>query len=346
MPQCFHKRSGKAVFFGLAMLVTTVSHLYGVDEESLLDLLENTILSDYEQHYEKGFMAGKDGIKIYYAKREREDEKGALLVLPGRKEYVLKYAEFLHDIEDWGYSIYIMDHRGQGKSGRLLSDSAKGHVKLFSDYVEDFGMFLNEVVNKTPHKKRYVVAHSMGGAIALLYALEHPEAIDGMVLCSPMLQVKLPRQSSFLTVFTAVLMDSLWLGNIAVPFAELFSPEYPFAKNRATHSPFRYKMNSMLLQQNNEQFVGPPTFHWLRQGMNAAKILRGRAGQLQTPTLILQAAEDQVVAAAGQNDFCKQTAVCQVKIINSAYHELLMEKDEIRNQAMEAILDFLAEHTL
>ena len=33
----------------------------------------------------------------------------------------------------------------------------------------------------------FVFGHSMGGAMALRYALEHPERLDGLVLSSPFL---------------------------------------------------------------------------------------------------------------------------------------------------------------
>ncbi len=36
----------------------------------------------------------------------------------------------------------IIDHRGQGRSGRLLSDTHRGHVVNFSDYVDDLGRAL------------------------------------------------------------------------------------------------------------------------------------------------------------------------------------------------------------
>ncbi len=46
----------------------------------------------------------------------------------GRIKSCVKYPEVADDLFQCGYDVMIIDHRGQGLSGRLLADSHWGHV--------------------------------------------------------------------------------------------------------------------------------------------------------------------------------------------------------------------------
>ncbi|CCK09394.1 Lysophospholipase L2 [Cronobacter sakazakii 696] len=56
----------------------------------------------------------------------------------------------------------------------------------FSDYVDDFERFWQQEVATGPWRKRYLLAHSMGGAIGTLFLLRNPKAFDAVALCAPM----------------------------------------------------------------------------------------------------------------------------------------------------------------
>lgn len=53
-------------------------------------------------------------------------------------ESYVKYPEVAYDLFQQGYDVIVLDHRRQGRSGRLLEDGNRGHVIKFDDYVEDF----------------------------------------------------------------------------------------------------------------------------------------------------------------------------------------------------------------
>ncbi len=60
-----------------------------------------------------------------------------VVICPGRIESYVKYAELAYDLFHLGFDVLIIDHRGQGRSGRLLADPHLGHVNRFNDYVDD-----------------------------------------------------------------------------------------------------------------------------------------------------------------------------------------------------------------
>ncbi len=73
-----------------------------------------------------------------------------------RIESYVKYAELAYDLFHLGFDIFIIDHRGQGRSGRMLSDPHRGHVDHFNDYVEDLAAFWQQEIEPGPWRKRYI----------------------------------------------------------------------------------------------------------------------------------------------------------------------------------------------
>jgi len=99
---------------------------------------------------------------------------GSIVLFPGRGEGSFEYYETAMDFIDRGYGpIYVIDHRGQGLSPRLLEDPHKGHVADFEHYVDDAQMFVAAVqtdlaqLGAGPNPAMYLTSNSMGGAIGI-----------------------------------------------------------------------------------------------------------------------------------------------------------------------------------
>lgn len=122
---------------------------------------------------------------------------GSLVMAPGRTESSLKYIETAYDFIQKGYSpVYIIDHRGQGFSPRVLENKQKGFVTDFNFYIDDFEDFMNNHVlvdEDVDKKKLFLFSNSMGGAISTLYLERVAEKtpFKGTILYGSMVKINL-----------------------------------------------------------------------------------------------------------------------------------------------------------
>lgn len=314
-----------------------------IPEASYESVYQKKVAPYYESAGSEGGFIGVGGIPISYRKFEVQDEKGALVVLNGRNESYAKYAEVFYDLSSWGYSVYSFDHRGQGASGRMTPDPQMGYVDSYSDYVADLDFFMTHVVNARSHSKVFLLAHSMGGAIASLYASEYPKAFDAVVLSAPMFEINTIISDSLAYMIAS---SNVALGNgMAYAIAQgPYNPNAKFEDNTVTSSLARWKMARSVVREHPELALGGASYRWVKETLDALAGVADFARRVQVPVLLFQSGRDQVVRLRGQNVFCEKAKDCRKIEFQRSQHEILMEQDEIRDRALAEARQFFASH--
>lgn len=307
-------------------------------------------LNDFWRRREEAVFTGVDGVPVRFVRFHTSRHDRVIVVCPGRIESYVKYAELAYDLFHCGFDVLIIDHRGQGFSGRMLADTHRGHVVKFSDYVDDLAAFWQQEVAPGPWRKRFILAHSMGGAIATLFLQRHPGVCEAMALSAPM--------------FGIVMRFPDWMVRHILDWAEghqRIRESYamgtgrwhalPFSLNILTHSRERYRRNLGFYADNPDLRVGGPTYHWVREGVLAGEAILAGARDDTTPVLLLQAQEERVVDNRMHDRYCQLRAdaghPCEGGtpfVIEGAYHEILFEKDAMRSVALNAIVEFFYRH--
>jgi lysophospholipase len=268
--------------------------------------------------------------------------KGAVVIVGGRAEPAMKYAELVDDLNANGYSTYALDHRGHGASDRMLPTHDKCYVKFFSDYVSDLHAFITQVVQPDAPKATFLLAHSMGGAVAVLYADAHPETLTAMALSSPMLDIN---TGGFPAPVAASLgLEACSMGDgtaYAIGAGDWVEPT-SFASDAITTSEPRWTWYRQLLVDNPPLRLGGYTWQWLCEALNGASAAQSVGRFSAVPTLLFQAGKDTVVKPGGQELYCREAPRCQLTRIADGKHELLVETDALRNQVLEQTLKFFA----
>ncbi|CAJ1873759.1 alpha/beta fold hydrolase [Aeromonas jandaei] len=334
------------LFSAGALAVTNPYQL--TSEADVPTLYQQTLPDFWRQHAIEGEFKGKDGIAIRYAALRQEKVDRAILIVNGRVESYLKYQELAWDLWRQGYSLYLIDHRGQGMSGRMLNDHDKGYVNQFDDYVVDMKQFHDQIIMADKPAKLFLLAHSMGGAISARYLERWPDDIRAAVLSSPMLGINLGGLPKWLAKGLATTIGTVggWFGE--PPYGPGQGPyqDHGFADNELTHSQSRYQAFRQMYEQHPQIKLGGATAHWIYQGITGADAAIADAGAIKTPLLLLQAGNDSVVDNAAQDAFCTK-ALCEggkPLRIEGAWHELFIESDDKRQPALTAMLDFFARY--
>jgi pimeloyl-ACP methyl ester carboxylesterase len=114
----------------------------------------------------------RDGLRIYYETYGKDKSNTVLLIHPigGNTEI---WSEEISLISKKDLRIVAYDLRGHGQS----SMGAKNHFTI-SDLVQDLKLLIDSLdINKCT-----LIGHSIGGAIAPVYAAQYPEHIEGIIL--------------------------------------------------------------------------------------------------------------------------------------------------------------------
>jgi lysophospholipase len=278
------------------------------------------------------------GKKVRFRSYIRGEGLPNIVVSPGRQEPMKKYFELVHDIPDANF--YLIDHLGQGESDRLLPDRQKGHIGHFSDYVKDFTYFMEKhVLSETKGEKLYLIAHSMGGAIATRFMDSHPDTFDRVVLSAPMYDIYTkPYPGAFARALAKILFKA-GRGNSYAPGRGPYDPEIDVVgKNEFSHSEARIEMNKYLFVEQ-DLGIGGPTVSWVNQSFIGTKGIQNVGKKLSMPIMLLQAELDVVVKPKKHLTFCMAAQDCELISMKGAYHEILQEKDVIRDLALKLIRD-------
>lgn len=322
-------------------------------EHHLKMRLKNEITSFWQQGIFSSFI-GVDNTRINYAYFNKDNAKQSIIIVNGRSESYLKYKELSYDLVKQGYNVFLLDHRGQGLSERLLNSQYKGYVNNFQDYVSDLALFIKTIVKPNSLSKPFLLAHSMGAAISTRYMQDHPNEIQAAVLSSPMFgfnaggvpQIIAKSLIKSTNALNQLVDDTPWYF-----FGHHDYKQSSFSHNVLSHSELRYQIFNTLYEETPAIQLGGVSFNWLVEGMRAQDNIFSQLALLSTPLIVLQASDDTVIDNNAQDEFCAQLHQLQIQScpggkpikITGAFHELFFEKDDYRNQALSEVINWFAQ---
>lgn len=283
-----------------------------------------------------------DGRLLRAARFSPESPRGTIALFQGRAEFIEKYFETISNFLERGFEVVTLDWRGQGGSERELANARKGHIDDFQFYQRDLDAFVDQVLISCP-QPWFAVGHSMGGAILLQRASDARPPFQRLVLIAPMIDVYGLRFPTIARM-TADTLDMLGFGAMFIPRgspASLY--ETGFAGNVLTSDPRRFARNAAIVAKAPELAVGDPTIGWVNSAFRQMARFAAPefAQRVRTPALIVASGDEKIVSLRAIEKFARRLDLASLVIVENARHEILMERDLLRDRFFAAFDAFI-----
>lgn len=268
--------------------------------------------------------------------------RGTVILLQGRNEAIEKYFETIADLTGLGYMVATFDWRGQGGSDRLLRDPRKGHVASFGAYVEDLESVLREVVLPDCRGPYAILAHSMGGMVAMLASPRLVNRVERIVAAAPFVALPRTRTGSGGLALGATAMRLLGLGRVTLGMRQRAARSWTAQNNPLTSDARRFERNRRLIEAVPDLFLGSPTAAWIAAATRAIRALddSDAVARLQVPTLFVTAGADRIVSSPAAERLAWRMRSGHSLSLPGARHEILHEADRYRTPFLAAFDSF------
>jgi lysophospholipase len=292
-----------------------------------------------------GTFATTDGASLRWGHLPAANPRGECVLVGGFGDFIEKQFETIRDLAARGFSVWCLDWRGQGGSTRPKRWPTRPRARRFDRDAEELAQFAADRL--TPGRRHALIAHSMGGAIALLCLHRHPELFDAAVLSAPMLGVPIGRTPPTLVRAVTGPMRLAGFGICRLPGTYRYHPDRPPTpeRSRVSSDAERCRVRHAWVSSNPQLWLDQPTYGWLDPALSLiTRIGRRRfLASIRTPILLGSAGRERVVAPAAIARAAQFLPDCTLVTLPESKHEPFLERDVIRDEWLDRIDGFLTE---
>ena len=284
----------------------------------------------------------EDEARLRVAVWPADAARGTILLFPGRTEYIEKYGRVARDLTGRGYSVASIDWRGQGFSDRLAGDRLLGHVLRFRDYQADVAALVRFAGEMDLPKPWFLVAHSMGGCIGLR-ALIEGLPVERAVFSAPMWGIEMRKRQRPVAAVLPGLARLAGQGERYTPGSRpvVYDPATGFAENPLTTDRDHFEYFSRQMASEEQFALGGPSLHWLSEALGECRKLRGLP-RPEVPVLTFLGTDERIVSKRSVVAMFNKWQDAELRLVETARHELMMEAPEIRLNFIDSAVQFFA----
>lgn len=256
----------------------------------------------------QGKFQGFRGCQLYYQSWLPVQPSQAMIVLVhGLGAHSSVFQNVVQYLVPQGYEVYAFDLRGHGRS-----PGQRGHINQWKEFREDLRAFLRYIQSQRSCCPLIVWGHSLGGTVALDYALHSPDEIQGLILTAPALTkvniapVKL--------ALGRLLSKTVPRFSLKLGIQKQLGSRDPAALAAYLQDPLRHEYGSARLA--TEFFA---TVRWIQT----------HASELKIPLLIMHGSSDQITLPEGSREFFQQVIFPdkEHREYEGNYHDLYVDND-------------------
>lgn len=300
--------------------------------------------------WQEAVFTNKRGADIRYGFVCPPNAKAHISISPGLSECCEKYFEVIGYLTSNGYAVSVHDWMGQGLSSRhIKGEYFKRHITTFEDDVDDYLELLKNYIHPLLSKQyasniqTIILSHSMGGHLAFKSVLRKPDLAAGLFMCAPLMQV---RALSYVPEKLAAKMVgyiSKFYSTAYVPGGSDWSTREPYGKTIFTHDPQRDAIYDEWCEINPKLKIGDPTIGWLNEAAQSCyRLKKEDVSNIKIPVHAVLASRDLLVRNRRTRSILNKIPSATHETMHGAYHEIMMEVDEIRDAFFNSFEAFAA----
>lgn len=269
----------------------------------------------------KEFWQSSSGKKLFaWHLKPATQPKAVILLVHGHGEHSLRYLPWARRFAYHGFVFTSWDHAGHGQSEGL-----RGHIKYFEQLLFEIDLAITKITHEYPKLPIILYGHSMGGNIALNYAINRPAKLSLLVVTSPWINLSNP-PSKFMELVSSVM-------NIIAPFVQIKSTVKPEQISRVPEEVEKYATDPL-----NHALITPRLYTAIRR---SSQYIIKNADKIRIPTLLLHGNADSITSYQSTADLSRKIPRATYVEWPDCYHEL--HNEEIREDVFATILNWMNE---
>jgi pimeloyl-ACP methyl ester carboxylesterase len=250
------------------------------------------------------FLRTKRELIYYHQARETGRADRTVVLLHGAGGTGRRWNAQLAGID--GHRLIAPDLPGHGQSEGEARGSVAEYLEFVSDFVSGLGL------------KRFVIGgHSLGGAIALDFALTHHDLMDGLILVGSGGRLRVKPE-----ILETLARGELPVGNV----------QYSYALNASTD----------VLDRAAREMKGVPAGVYLAD-FRACDTFDAldRLGGIRVPTLVICGKDDRMTPVKFSEYLIGHIPNAKLALVPDAGHMVMIEQPRVVNEHIAAFLDAL-----
>ncbi|MFX0183734.1 MAG: alpha/beta hydrolase [Candidatus Hodarchaeota archaeon] len=274
------------------------------------------------KHMEEYFVTD-DGLNLYYQVWQPEGKSKAIIqIVHGLAEYSSRYNNVVSFLVPNGFTIYINDLRGHGRS-----DGTRGYVNSFIDYSEDAKKFTHFIKEQEGNIPFFLLGHSMGVLIAVDYAKKYPDELTGVIF-SGFGYPATSKVNPLLVLLSGILSKIRPKGKIKIDLAPDVSSDPKVVE--------AYKNDPLIFK-----FI---TYRLGAEYLKVTKKFAESLSKIQLPILVQSGEHDKLTFEA--SELFSYITITDKQLIQyeGLYHEVYNEPEPGRNQVLIDLKEWLENH--
>lgn len=275
------------------------------------------------ENIDERYFNTNDRKKIFYRFLVPDDPVAFGIIIHGYGEHSGRYEHVMQQLKTRNFATFVPDHRGHGHSARTLGD-----LESIDKVIEDIHELHLQVLEKYSVDSFFILAHSMGALLGILYALRYQDNINGIVLSAPMIIV--PDYISPVARKLSAAISRV-LPNLPIQeFDDTVVCRDPEVIEKSQKDPLCYH-GRIRVRTGTEMMKG-------------LEYANAHLAEIKVPALILQGSADKTLplesSALVYDKISSEDKT--IKIFEGLYHEIMNEPEKV--EVIDFIADWIEKH--